>query len=161
MAQGDDFVSQSIIIENALFYPDLDLLEMQNRYRFVIHLEQDLLISKLKLALIEVNESLFKWTELQKSLGVDSLDSVTYESAYLPVGLSPYVEYYKEAVYMRALSYIVPFLASLRAEKEKVEVLQKVKKSSDYFKDSIKFLNKILYLGKDKPKSPKIGVSLL
>jgi hypothetical protein len=72
-----DDIDPSIIVANADFWPDINLAQFQSGYRLPGEYRQEVLQTRLQLAMIWANGQLGDWKIEQEALGFVDLDAVT------------------------------------------------------------------------------------
>ncbi|MGB3222534.1 MAG: head completion/stabilization protein [Desulforhopalus sp.] len=94
-----DDIAPATTVENAAFWPALDLAEFQSEYRLPGEYRQEMLENRLKLAMIWANSQLNDWKLAQVELGYADLDSVVGDDS-LNLGSEKYLT----ILYVRAVS---------------------------------------------------------
>jgi len=94
-----DDLDPEIVVVNADFWPDMNLVQFQSGYRLPGEYRQEVLQTRLQLAMLWANGQLNNWMTEQQALGFTDLDSVTgYSSKNLGT------ENFLKILYVRAVS---------------------------------------------------------
>lgn len=100
-----DSIPAGTTVANAEFFPDIDLAKFQQEYRLPGEYRQEMLTSRMQLAMLWANSELAEWAVSQQAAGHASLAAVPGGDAI--GGVSPLEIHYTRAVSCKAKAYLL------------------------------------------------------
>jgi len=108
-----DQIDSAKIIENAPFWPDLNLSKFQAVYRLPAEYRQELLEERLKLGMVWANRELASWRKAKQDSGASSLKEVPVDENDCPASDHPLVLFYTRAVSCHAKALLLADYATM------------------------------------------------
>lgn len=150
-----DEIEQAEEIENAPFWPNINLFDFQAVYRLPTEYRKGLLIERLKLAMVWANRQLSEWQSEQEALGVNLLDNVPVNENEILGSDHPLVLFYIRTVSCRAKAELLSDYATmLRKSDAQNDALESGDTADKWYQFANNALNDLM--GK-----PKIHAELL
>ncbi len=136
-------------VENAPFWPDLNLSQFQAVCRLPAEYRKELLEERLKLTMVWANGQLSAWRIEQQTAGAETLDQVPVDADDFPASTHPLVLLYLRAVSYRAKALLLPDYATMMRKSDAINDAKEAPETADQFYTFA--LNAINDL-QDKPK---------
>ncbi len=129
-----DDIDPATSVENADFWPDINLAAFQSEYRLPGEYRQEMLENRLRLAMIWANGQLHDWMLKQRALGSADLDSVIDDSSLNLGSEKNLTILYVRAVSCRAKAFLLAdFQTMMRRTDTKKDVMESEDTSDKWF----------------------------